>query len=455
VLSLMDLTATAAAIGTSIAAKSGLWLGAMAAALLGAVFAAGRSALGSTAASRVSALVDGAKGPSKAALERYARNPGRTQARWLIGRVCCTALTAVLIAGAVGELPFTWAVAVSVFGTMLTYGVLAELATMIARRNPDRALPALLRILRPFELLFAPFGAPLAALSGLVSRVMPPGPPADGRTAEHEVELLLAEGAKDGTLSDDRAEMIQNVLEFSDLKAVEVMVPRTSLTAIKADARVEDVLKTVATEGHSRYPVFRDSIDNIVGLLVAKDLFRVANDASARGEPVQKFMRTPVNFVPETQPIADLLREMRARRAHLAVVVDDYGGVSGIVTLEDIIEEIIGDIQDEHDAEENPIVELGDGRVMVNAAMPVDDLSRFLGVEIPDEGDFVSVGGMVVSRAGHVPAAGTEVEAYGLKFIVREADKRRVSKLEVVRVAAPNAGAEGTRRSPIPNVPTT
>jgi CBS domain containing-hemolysin-like protein len=332
--------------------------------------------------------------------------------------------------------------------------VFAEIATMLARRNPDRALPGLLRILRPFELLFAPFGAPLAALSGSVSRVLPPRQPVDGRTAEHEVELLLAEGAKDGTLSDDRAAMIQNVLQFSDLTAAQVMVPRTSLTAIKADARVEEVLKTVATEGHSRYPVFRDSIDNIVGLLVAKDLFRVANDAAARGEAVQKFMRTPVNFVPETQPVAALLREMRGRRAHLAVVVDDYGGVSGIVTLEDIIEEIIGDIQDEHDAEENPIVELGEGHVMVNAAMPVDDLSRFLGVEIPDEGDFVSVGGMVVSRAGHVPAAGTEVEAYGLKFIVREADKRRVSKLEVLRAPAPEA-AEGTRRSPIPNVPST
>ncbi|MBI5533230.1 MAG: HlyC/CorC family transporter [Deltaproteobacteria bacterium] len=446
-----DLTAVVDAVGSNIATKSGNWVGAIVAALVGAVFAAGRSTLGSAPPSRVSALVDETKGAAHEALERYQRNPSRTQSRWLVGRVSCTALTAVLIAGAVSSLPFTWAVVVSLLGTMVTYGLFAEIATTLAHRNPDRALPVLLRVLRPFELLFAPVGAPLAAISGLIARWLPAPSPVDGRTTEHEVELLLAEGAKSGTLGEERAEMIQNVLEFTDLTAVEVMVPRTSLTALAVDTRLDDVLKAIILNGHSRYPVYRGSIDNVVGLLYAKDLFKVMNDASARGEPVSRYMRTPVNFVPETQPVSALLREMRARQAHMAVVVDDYGGVSGIVTLEDIVEEIIGDIQDEHDAEENPIVDLGDGRVMVNAAMPVDDLARFLDVEIPDEGDFVSVGGMVVSRAGHVPASGAEVEAFGLKFIVREADKRRVSKLEVSRIPQPESSSGEPRRSPVPN----
>jgi CBS domain containing-hemolysin-like protein len=451
-----DVTALADFVGTNLVEQSGTWLGALAAAMLGAGFAAGRSTLSGTPMTRVMALLQDSSGGSRAALDRYVRNPGRTQARWLVGRVCCTALTAVLIAGAFSRLSFTWAVVLSVLGTVVTYGVLTELAITAARRNLDRALTVLLRVLRPFELLFAPVGAPLAALSRVMVRVLPQPPPMDVRTAEHEVELLIAQGARSGTLAEDRAKMIQNVLEFSDLTAVEVMVPRTSLTAINADMKLEDVLKTVASEGHSRYPVYRDSIDNVIGLLVAKDLFRVMNDASARAETVQKFCRTPVNFVPETQPVSALLREMRARRAHMAVVVDDYGGVSGIVTLEDIIEEIVGDIQDEHDAEENPIVEMGDGHVMVNAAMPIDDLSRFLGVEIPDQGDFVSVGGMVVSRAGHVPTPGTEVQAYGLKFIVRESDKRRVSKLEVFKVQAMGEEqAGGGRRSPVPDAPVT
>jgi CBS domain containing-hemolysin-like protein len=445
----VDLVDVVRAVGSNLVDKSGNWVGAVVAALLGAVFAAGRSTLGSVPLGRVSALLNEAKGTQREALDRYMRDPARTQSRWLVGRVCCTALTAVLIAGAVGQLSFPRAVGISVLGTMMTYGVLAEISTTLARRSPDRALPVLLRILRPFELIFAPMGAPLAAMSRLVARLLPSPTPMDGRTTEHEVELLLAEGAKSGTLGEERAEMIQNVLQFTDLTAVEVMVPRTSLTAIAADTRLDDVLRAITANGHSRYPVYRESIDNVVGLLYAKDLFRVMNDASARSDAVHKFMRTPVNFVPETQPVSALLREMRARRAHMAVVVDDYGGVSGIVTLEDIIEEIIGDIQDEHDVEENPIVDLGDGRMMVNAAMPVDDLSRFLGVEIPDEGDFVSVGGMLVSRAGHVPAPGSEVEAYGLKFIVRESDKRKVSKLEVCRVTEAGEHESNGGRPPL------
>jgi len=442
-------------LSTKLIASSGNWIGAIAASLLGSAFATGRSTLGATPMTRVAVLVEDAQGWRRDVMERYAADPVRVQSRWLVARVCCTALTAVLIAQAMSYVSAGWIAAISVLGTVVTYGVFTEIGTTMARRNLDHALPVVLRLLRPFELIFAPLAMPLAWLARLVARITPRAAPMDGRTTEHEVELLVQEGAKAGTLGEERAEMIQNVLELNDLTAVEVMIPRTKITAISAGATVRDVLARVADSGHSRYPVYRDSIDNIVGLLVAKDLYRVIEDPAERMKPIEKFMRTPVNFVPETQPVSELLREMRARRLHMAVVVDDYGGVSGIVTLEDIIEEIIGDIQDEHDAEEEPIVDLGNGHVLVDAATPIYDLSRFLGVEIPEDGDVVSVGGMVVSHAGKVPQQGAELDAWGLRFIVREANERKVSKLEVSRLEPPVIEETTSRRSPVPDATTT
>jgi len=445
-----SLSSLAGVVGSNLLAHSANWLAAVVVSLLGSAFATGRAALGAIPLTRLTVLLEEVDGKNREAMVRYASDPVLVQSRWLVARVTCTALTAVLIALALSGVSPTWTAVIAVFGTVVTYGVFTEVGTTMARRNPDRALPIMLRMLRPFELLFAPVAMPLAKLARLVARLAPDAAPVDGRTTEHEVELLVQEGAKAGTLGEERAEMIQNVLELNDLTAVEVMVPRTKITAIPAGTHVRDVLARVAESGHSRYPVYRESIDNIVGLLVAKDLYRVIEEPSARLEPVEKFMRTPVNFVPETQQVSELLREMRARRLHLAVVVDDYGGVSGIVTLEDIIEEIIGDIQDEHDAEEDQIVELGDGRVLVDAATPIYELSRFLGVDIPEDGDIVSVGGLVVSRAGEVPERGAEVDACGLRFIVRDANERMVSKVEVIRMtgaAAEEGAATGSPES--------
>jgi len=409
----------------------GYWGGALSAAILGAVFAAGTATLVGMPLTRVTVLRDESHGRRREALSRYLRNPTAVLSRWLVGRVACTALTAVLIGKAVHPWVGLWALPIAVLGTLATYGLLTEISTTLARRNLGRAAPVLLRVLYPFELLTIPMAWPMEFVGRISGRFMPQSE--DGRLTEHEVGLLLAEGQLDGTLEEERAQMIKNVLEFEDLMAAEVMIPRTSVTAIDANTTLEDVLRVISAKGHSRYPVYRESVDNIVGLLYAKDLFRVIDNTDIRTSKVDGFIRSPVNFVPETKPVSALLREMRARRLHMAIVVDDYGGVAGIVTLEDIIEEIIGDIQDEHDIEEYPIVELEDGGVMVDAAVPVDDLNEFLGTTIPEEGDFVSLGGWIIHEAGCVPEPGAELEACGLKFVVREADERKISKVEIHR----------------------
>jgi CBS domain containing-hemolysin-like protein len=211
------------------------------------------------------------------------------------------------------------------------------------------------------------------------------------------------------------------------------MVPRTRVSAIEVTRPIPEVLKIVASEGHSRFPVYRDKVDNIVGLLYAKDLFRILKDVRLQSRPLIDLVRAPVNFVPETQGVSSVLREMRSRRLHMAVVIDEFGGVSGIVTLEDILEVIVGEIRDEYDTEEAPIQDLGDGRLLVDAAVSVDDLSAYLGAKIPADGDYESLGGLLIHRAGKVPEIGTQIEAFEFFFIVREADEKRIIKVEIVR----------------------
>jgi CBS domain containing-hemolysin-like protein len=210
------------------------------------------------------------------------------------------------------------------------------------------------------------------------------------------------------------------------------MVPRTQVTAFDVETPIEQLLETIAETEHSRYPVYRESVDNIVGVLHVKDLLRAAARGELKKSQVETLMH-PAAFVPESQPAASVLKDMRAGRHHLAIVIDEFGGFSGIVSLEDLLEEIVGDIKDEHDVEEPPIVDLGEGKLMADASVSITDLSRYLGADLPEDGDYHSLGGFVVSQLGRVPEVGTKLTAMGLEFVVREGDERRVTKVEITR----------------------
>jgi CBS domain containing-hemolysin-like protein len=238
---------------------------------------------------------------------------------------------------------------------------------------------------------------------------------------------VVDEGQKSGTLDREPADLIRNVLEFKDLTARDVMIPRTRVSGIEISSPLAEVRRHVATDGHSRYPVYRESLDQIVGLLYAKDLFRDAEGPKTLPE----LARDQLLYVTESQPVASMLREMRAKRLHMAIVTDEFGGTSGIVTLEDVLEEIVGDIRDEHDAE-GPVQHLGGGRVVADASISLADLAGYLDREIPSDGDYESLGGLLVHRIGHVPAVGATLQIDGLKLIVREADQTRVVKVEIV-----------------------
>ena len=407
--------------------------GAVAVALLGSLFAAGDAALTSLPEGRLQALAE-STGPTGKAFRRYAKDRLRVLSRWLVGRVVTISLAAALLAefadtvlsARIGPL-------VAMAGAVVTYGTFAEIACTLARRRPEQVGALALRYLWPLEWAIVPLAEPLALLGRFIAARFPEETPPDAaRLTENEVEWVIAEGEKTGALAEEPAEMIRNVLDFKDLTAREVMVPRRKISAIELSTSLDKVVELVSGEKHSRYPVFRETLDNVVGLLYAKDLFAVVRDNELSKKTLSDLIRAPILFVAESQPAASVLREMRARRLHMAVVSDEFGGTGGLVTLEDVIEEIVGEIHDEYDVEgEAQIEDLGEGHFVCDAAVPLAELTARLGREFPTDGDFESLGGLLVHRAGRVPAVGSMLTLSGFKLTVREADETRVVKVEI------------------------
>lgn len=252
---------------------------------------------------------------------------------------------------------------------------------------------------------------------------------------EKEIQQLISEGEEEGVITEDEGEMIQGIFSFRDTIAREVMVPRTDVTAVRADEPIEEVVKTIVESGHSRIPIYEDTLDNIVGIVHAKDLLKYWGE---KGIEASKIVRPPY-YVPETTKISVVFHELRSRKSHMAVVLDEYGGTAGILTLEDIIEEIIGDIMDEYDSEEMWIVPNQDGSITVDARLDVEDLEDYLGIELP-EGKFESVGGLIISLLGRVPRKGEKVVVDGIEIEIMIATDRKIEKV-IIRRLTPEAGA--------------
>ena len=418
------------------------------AAIVGSLFAAADAALNALPVARLETLVE----EKEPGFTRFSSDPLRILSRWLAARVLAICGAAVLVDSVVETRtrlsPFVGSV-VSVLATAVVYGVSAEIFGTIARRRPEQVGRIALKWLVPIEWAVVPFAAPLAALGRFIgSRVPEASTAGDARLTETEVEWLVAKGEKEGALEKEPATMIRNVLDFKHLTAREVMVPRRRVAGIEISTPLKEVLDLVAKDGHSRYPVFRESLDNVLGLLYVKDLFDVLRRGKLAETKLEELLRKPVVFIAETQPALSVLREMRSKRLHLSIVSDEFGGTAGIVTLEDIIEEIVGEIRDEYDTEEaTPIQKLAEGRFVADAAIALADLEIHLGKKLPEDAEFESLGGLIIHRAGRVPEVGAMLKLDGYDLIVREADEKRVVKVEIVRAEpelAPPAEAPAT-----------
>ncbi|MDR2028153.1 MAG: hemolysin family protein [Treponema sp.] len=230
------------------------------------------------------------------------------------------------------------------------------------------------------------------------------------------------------SLESDQQEMIRGIMEFSDTTVKEVMVPRIDTVFISADASKEELLELISESEHSRFPVYQDTIDNVVGILYVKDVLKalVRDDAL----DIQTLLRKPF-FVPGSKHINELLTELRRRRVHIAVVVDEYGGVSGIVCMEDIIEEIIGDIQDEFDNEKEDILKLEEGAYLCDARVNLEDLAEKTGMDLPVD-DFDTLGGFVFDLFGKIPVTYEKAVYGGYDFIIQDMEGHKINSVKIV-----------------------
>ncbi len=253
---------------------------------------------------------------------------------------------------------------------------------------------------------------------------------------EKELQDAINSSEEEGILNESEGDMLQSIFDFGDTIVREVMVPRTDMVCCSVDADVREALDLIIESGHSRIPLYEGTTDQIVGIVYAKDLLRFW------GKPLESFkllevMRSPY-FVPETKRIEDLLMDFRTRRVHIAIAVDEYGGTSGLTTIEDLLEEIVGDIQDEYDMEEDWLQPQEDGSILVDARTNVEELEEFFDIVIPRE-KFDTVGGYLFHILGNVPKVGEETSANGLVLSVVESDERKVRKVRVSRqVRTPN-----------------
>ncbi len=259
---------------------------------------------------------------------------------------------------------------------------------------------------------------------------------------EKEIQQIIDEGEQRGLISEDEGEMIQGIFSFRDTIAREIMVPRTDTVYAGADSQISEMIQLIIQSGHSRIPIFLDNIDNIIGTLHAKDLLPYWGRSDLT---IGDLVRSPY-FIPETKKISEVLKDLRDNKSHMAIVIDEYGGTAGILTFEDIIEEIIGEVMDEYDAEQKLIVEHDDGSISVNARLDIEKLGDYLDVEFP-EGGFESVGGFVIDLVGRVPEVNEEIVYQNLRIVIeaattRKIDRVRVRKLESGDVQNQTAGEE-------------
>lgn len=259
------------------------------------------------------------------------------------------------------------------------------------------------------------------------------------QVSEEELKSLVDEGRKDGILEKEESKMIHSVFRLDDTLTREIMVPRIDILSIEANLPFSDAVKQFVESGFSRIPVYQGKVDEILGLLYAKDLLEVASNGRYQGSITE--LTRSAYFVPESKVINELLADMQKKRVHLAIVVDEYGGVAGIVTLEDIIEEIFGEIQDEYDSEETRYRVIGPDEYVFLGRIDVDDLNLILDSSLSNQ-EADTLGGLVYYRLGHVPQKGEVVEFEDLVFTVEEVDEHRINKVRIKKVANQSVGEE-------------
>jgi CBS domain containing-hemolysin-like protein len=329
-------------------------------------------------------------------------------------------------------------VLVGLLGGLILAGIFRQLIPLfISTRDPEATLLFLLPVVRPLLPLMAfaadPFHRLFDRSRGKEQELE--NEEDEDQDAENDIKFLIDVGEAEGILEEEEGELIHSILEFGDTRVNEVMTPRPDIVAVSAAATVREARDVMIESKYSRLPVYREQIDNVEGLIYVRDLLERWAEGNEDG-PISPLVR-PVYFVPETKPVAELLEEMQKAHVQLSMVIDEYGGVSGLVTVEDILEEIVGEIEDEDIAGEelNDIVEQGEGCYEVLGSTEIGKIERLFDMEIEAD-DFTTIAGLVINESGKVPQPGEHLTFRGLEVEVLEADERRIGRLRVRRAAS-------------------
>jgi len=426
--------------------------------LLGAIFQAAETGLLTMADARIQEVVKDAeaKGHWLAGLLRlWIKRPDHVLTAIVVGK---HAAHMALVLGAIvtlvnaGQAPgLSRLLALAVGAVLLAVIVAVELvARAIAKEKAPLAVTLTFPVVVAAYVGTWPVVMLLTRLSGLAARAAGGSASRSGPfVTEKDIVEMIALGRKTGAIDKVEGRMLTSIIELGDTLVREVMVPRTEISSLPVDATWAEVMAEVKEEGHSRLPVYEGTLDDIRGFFHTKDLLTGGIDP--KRFRLQDHLR-PVEFVPELGRVSDLLRTFQRKKTHLAVVVDEFGGTSGIVALEDVLEEIVGPIQDEHDEEEAQIKKLSDTRFTAEGRASLYDLAEVLGITFP-EGGYETVGGFLIARAGRMPRVGDNVGYEGHVFVVVEADERKVSRVDIERTAPLEVTESSGPNEPAPGEP--
>jgi CBS domain containing-hemolysin-like protein len=352
----------------------------------------------------------------------------------------CTLVAATLV-GVVAAHAFggLGVVIATVFEVVVIF-IVAELAPKTwAVQHTERAALAAAPVVR-LLVAFAPLGWITRALIGITNLILPGRGIRSGPYMSDEMLRAMAdEAADEEVIEHEERTLIHSIIDFGDTVVRDVMVPRPDMVAVESYARISDVIDIVVPSGFSRIPVYSQGIDDVVGIVYVKDLMQA--ERVGHGDSQVSTVMRPAQFTPESKRVAELMREMQAGKFHISVVVDEFGGTAGLVTLEDLIEELVGEITDEYDQEESPPQRFDDGTLVVNARMPMDEVNELLEEEdraLPEGEDWDTIGGLLYSLLGHVPTEGESADVDGHRLVAERVQGRRIGR---VRISALRSGA--------------
>jgi putative hemolysin len=404
--------------------------------LLNAFFVAGEYALVTARKTRIQELVQQGNRRARAVLKIVADPPrfiaamqlGVTATSLAIGALGEQALAQVLDPILASVIAFALAFLIITF----LHVVVGELVPKgVALGHAETTALAVSAPVRGFFVVLKPLIWVLQRSTEVILRALGLQPPGGEMEvySEAELKMLLSRSTEEGELQQQEQEMLYKVFDFADKEVSAVMVPRPEVVALSVELPPEEALAAVIESPYTRYPVYRGAIDEVVGVLHVRDLFSALVDRGIAGVQLEQLLR-PAHIVPETKDLAALLTEFRRTNQHLAIVVDEYGELEGIVTLEDLLEEIVGEIEDEFDLPDESIERLEDGRMRIHGTFPIDDFNEQFGQSLPIE-DFHTIGGFVFGLLGHAPEPNDEVEHDGCRFKVLEVEGSRIERLEV------------------------